>query len=253
MTLTKQAGSASLNHADYWWYRARADLLRAALERFAREPRWVLDVGSADGPSVGWLGSHGRKVSLDIDPRGLGPGGVCGSALALPFMDETFDVVAAFDVVEHCDPEGDVLRELSRVLAPGGRLLMSMPAYEWAWTNFDDVNGHYRRYTVARAVRAAQAAGLTVDRATYAFMSVFPFFAFDRLRARLRERFSRADMSSDGPDIVPLPPVPPFAERVLLSLSRIDRSLLKRHDLPFGSSVLVAAMKPPRGQPEPAG
>jgi SAM-dependent methyltransferase len=82
----------------------------------------MLGVGSADGPSIGWLRGRGKQVSLDIDPRGLDAGGVCGSALALPFADESFDLVAAFDVIEHCDPEADVLSELTRVLTPRGRL-----------------------------------------------------------------------------------------------------------------------------------
>jgi SAM-dependent methyltransferase len=130
-----------IEHPDYWWYRARADLLRSALDGYIRDPRLVLGVGSADGPSVDWLHRKGKHVSLDVDPRGLDVGGICGSALALPFADESFDVVAAFDVVEHCDPEAAVLNELARVLTPGGRLLLSVPAYQWAWTRFDDLSG----------------------------------------------------------------------------------------------------------------
>ena len=145
MTIKTGAGSASIDHPEYWWYRARAELLKAAVGRFVGEPRRVLDVGSADGPSIGWLRGRGQQVTLDIDPRGLDTGGVCGSALALPFADDSFDLVAAFDVIEHCDPESAVLSELARVLTPQGRLLLSVPAYTWAWTRFDDINGHYRR------------------------------------------------------------------------------------------------------------
>src|SRR5688572_14770587 len=101
---TGHGGSASLEAPEYWWYVARADLLRAVLEDRIGEALMMLDVGSADGPSVGWLDGHGPRIMLDIDPRGLAPGGVCASALALPFADETFEVVCAFDVVEHCDP-----------------------------------------------------------------------------------------------------------------------------------------------------
>src|SRR5688500_3266185 len=79
------AGSASIVQPDYWWYTARESLLRTALSEYVGEPRRVLDVGSADGPSVGWLRTSGHHVSLDVDPRGLSPGDVCGSALALPF------------------------------------------------------------------------------------------------------------------------------------------------------------------------
>jgi SAM-dependent methyltransferase len=239
VTIKTGASSASIDQPEYWWYRARAELLKAAVGRFVGEPRLVLDVGSADGPSIGWLRGRGQQVSLDIDPRGLDTGGVCGSALALPFADDSFDVVAAFDVIEHCDPESAVLSELARVLTPQGRLLLSVPAYTWAWTRFDDINGHYRRYTRRRAIDAVGAAGLTVDRATYAFTSVFPIFAADRLRNRVRERAT----DRTGPDVATLPQVSPTVERTLMALSRLDQRLLRRFELPFGSSVVVAATK----------
>lgn len=242
MTVTNRGGSPSIARPDYWWYRARAELLRVALERYVGSPHRILDVGSADGPSVRWLRGRGAQhVSLDLDPRGLGPGGVCGSVLALPFVDEAFDVVTAFDVIEHCDPERRAVCELERVLAPGGRLLVSVPAYQWAWSGHDVENGHHRRYTRPRAVRALEAAGLVVDRATYAFSAVFPAFAAERLLRRVRERASAAA----GPaDIVTVPDVSPVLERLLLGLTRIDERLLRRRNLPFGSSVLLAATKP---------
>jgi len=146
--------------------------------------------------------------------------------------------VAAFDVLEHCEPEPVALAELARVLAPGGRLLLSVPAYQWAWSDFDEENGHHRRYTRRRLVRAVEAAGLQVDRTTYAFMSVFPFFAAERLLRRVRRPSPEAPA-----DIVSLPEVSPLVERVLLGLADLDRALLGNRDLPFGSSVLLAASK----------
>jgi SAM-dependent methyltransferase len=244
VTAPTTAASASIDQPHYWWYRARAELLRVALQRFVGEPRWVLDVGSADGPSVGWLRGHGKQVALDLDPRGLAAGGVCGSALALPFADESFDLVAAFDVIEHCDSESAVVGELARVLAPRGRLLISVPAYQWAWTSFDERSGHHRRYTRGRAVHAVQAAGLRVERATYAFMAVFPIFAADRLRSRVAETLRRPQ-TDDPVGAATLPQVSPLPERILMGLSRVDERMLREHDLPVGSSVLVAATKPP--------
>jgi SAM-dependent methyltransferase len=242
MARTCHGGSASIARPEYWWYRARADLLHAVLEEHVGEPARVLDVGSADGPSVGWLRSHGKQVSLDVDPRGLGPGGVCGSAEALPFRDESFDVVAGFDVLEHCADEHGALREVARVLAPGGRFLMSVPAYRWAWSDFDDQNGHHRRYTRPRAVAAVEAGGLQVQRATYAFASVFPIFAVERLVRRARCPVSRRRVAPA--DVVELPDVSPAVERLLLGLCRVDRRVLGSRDLPFGSSVVLAASKP---------
>ncbi|TDU89344.1 methyltransferase family protein [Kribbella voronezhensis] len=238
-----EAGSPSIQSPDYWWYRARAQLLETVLSEHVGEPRRLLDVGSADGPSVSWLRGHGKQVALDVDPRGLGPGGVCGSALELPFGDEVFDVVAAFDVIEHCEPEEQALAEVFRVLSPGGRFLMSVPAYQWAWTHFDEHNHHFRRYTRARATRALRASGFEILRATHIFGSTFPMFAANRLRTRLQER--GRDVATLDPDAVPgLPHVPPAVEKALLGLADLDRWVLRSRDLPFGSSVVVAARKP---------
>jgi SAM-dependent methyltransferase len=232
-------GSPSIATPDYWWYVARAELLEAALSTHVNGVGLALDLGSADGPSAAWLPAAAQRlVSLDIDARGLGAAGVCGSALALPFGGHTFDAVTAFDVIEHCEPEQTALAEIRRVLRPGGRFLMSVPAYTWAWSDFDVANGHHRRYTRPRAVAALNSAGFTVDRATYAFASVFPLFAAERMARRLRRR------TAAGPaDIVQLPRIPPSVNSALAALARLDRAALRRGDLPFGSSVFVAATR----------
>jgi SAM-dependent methyltransferase len=239
VTECRPRGSASLEQPEYWWYRARSGLLRAVLADYVGSPGRLLDVGSADGPSVGWMPAEVR-VPMDIDPRGLPEGrGVCASALSLPFSDETFDVVAAFDVLEHCEPESVAMRELTRVLVPAGRLLMSVPAYQWAWTDHDVRASHYRRYTKTRLLHAVERAGLTVQRSTYAFGSVFPFFAAERVAHRVRPQ--RAGQAPR------LPSVSPAVERVLMGLTGAEQRVLRKHDVPFGSSVVVVAVKPATG------
>lgn len=203
----------------------------------------VLDVGSADGPSNFWAGRDARVVAVDPDPRGLRENGVCAQLPELPFSDGTFSVVSAFDVIEHCADEHASLREIRRVLRPGGVLVMSVPAYQWAWTDFDVANGHFRRYTRARAVRAVRAAGLEPVRATYAFAAVFPAFAAQRLAARAQET-RRANRATTAADIVNLPRTAPLVERTLTRLCRADEWWLGRGDLPLGSSVFLAAVAP---------
>ena len=116
-------GSPSIEHPGYWWYRARGDLLRVVLEKYVGGPGRLLDVGSADGPSVGWLRDRGNRVALDVDPRGLGPGDVCASVTRLPFVD------GAFEELEHCVNDTLVPEHRSRELcepapsADHGRLL----------------------------------------------------------------------------------------------------------------------------------
>ncbi|MGB7447854.1 MAG: class I SAM-dependent methyltransferase [Ornithinimicrobium sp.] len=231
----QRPGSASIEQPDYWWYRARSDLLQAALGGHAGRPTRLLDVGSADGPSVSWLRGP-MHVAVDVDRRGLRPSdGVCASALALPFADNSFDLVSAFDVIEHCEPDSAVLAEFYRVLQPGGRLLLSVPAYSWAWTDHDVSAGHHRRYTRGRLVRAVTDAGYSVRRVSHGFAGVFPFFAAERASRKVRR--------SAGTDQT-LPQVSPGLERIFLGLSRIEAGLLARRDLPFGSSVFLAADKP---------
>ena len=235
----QQAGSASITSPGYWWYVARSELLEAALREHVEGAGLALDLGSADGPSAAWFRQAAqRTVSLDIDPRGLGADGVCGSALSLPFADGSFDAVSAFDVIEHCEPEATALAEVRRVLRPGGRFVMSVPAYTWAWTDFDVANGHHRRYTTGRAVAAVERAGFTVQRATYGFAAVFPMFVAERMARKVARR------RADGPvDIVALPQLPSVLNSTLVRLSRVDRAVLTRRDLPFGSSVFLAATR----------
>jgi hypothetical protein len=92
---------------------------------------------------------------------------------------------------------------------PDGRLLLSVPAYQWAWTQFDVDAGHRRRYTRKRLVRAVEAAGATVERATYIFAGTLPLFAAERIGRKLRR-------PADEP--ASLPEVSPAVERVLMVL-----------------------------------
>lgn len=227
--------SPSIVNRDYWWYRARSSLLEKVFAHYLNDGDFVIDIGSADGPSVRWVTQSATRVALDIDPTGLvnEPRGVCASALRMPFQNDSADVITAFDVLEHFESDVNGLSELRRVLRPGGVLLISVPAYEWAWTSFDERQGHHRRYTKRRLVELLRSSGFVVDRATYAFASVFPMFTLERLLTRTTSR---------EPEDPAVSQLPEWVGDSLEWLSRLDQKLLERFDLPFGSSIFAAAV-----------
>lgn len=229
----RDAASPSLVQRSYWWYEVRASLLRQVFyPAFSDAQRWI-DVGSADGPSVQWAAAATLRVNVDINPSGLVGLGVCADGRRLPFAEDAFDVLTAFDVLEHFLDEDEVLAEFRRVVRTGGLLCFAVPAYQWAWTPFDVAQGHYRRYTRPRLHAALERHDLDVVRSTHAFSAVFPFFAASRLAQRVK---------GGEPDDT-LPPVGRGVETVLRRLSRIDERWLTSRDLPFGSSIFALAKK----------
>jgi SAM-dependent methyltransferase len=96
--------------------------------------------------------------------RERGADAVAGLVSRLPFGDDAFDLVAAFDIVEHVDDDEAALAELSRVAAPGATLLLSAPLHPSRWTAFDDLVGHRRRYEPQDLLAKLSRHGLSVER-----------------------------------------------------------------------------------------
>lgn len=159
----------------HWWYRGRWAVVEALLERvdLPPEPR-ILDAGCGTGGNLVKFGRIGRASGVEPSPEAVG---FCrerglervqqAGLEALPFEDDSFDLVAATDVVEHVAAEQQALRELRRVAVPGGTMLLTVPAYMWLWSP-EDVNLHHqRRYTRKRLRRAVEEAGWEPLAATY--------------------------------------------------------------------------------------
>lgn len=124
-----------------------------------------LEVGPGMRPRLPIKATH----FVDISPPALTAlghaGGVTQAApvSALPYADQSFDLVCALDIIEHVEDDEAALRELSRVAAPGARLLLSTPLHPEYWTPFDDIVGHYRRYEPDHLVRLLERHGLEIE------------------------------------------------------------------------------------------
>jgi SAM-dependent methyltransferase len=135
-----------------------------AQELAARAER-RLEVAPGLRPRLPIEGTHFVDISESalFRLRGRAASATLQSVTALPFGDAEFDLVCAFDIVEHVDDEAGTFHELGRVCAPGGALLLSVPLHASQWTAFDDLVGHRRRYEPGRLLQILAEHGFTVE------------------------------------------------------------------------------------------
>lgn len=167
--------TAMLDHDErHWWYRGRRAILRAELDRLPPPPGGrVLDAGCGSGRTLDDLAAYGRASGIDASPaavkraRARGHEDVRAGALeALPWPNGHFGLITCLDVVEHTDDDRAVLGELRRVTVPGGRLIVTVPAYPALWSSHDVVNRHRRRYTRRTLSAALRGGGWELERMT---------------------------------------------------------------------------------------
>ena len=233
----------------HWWFRARRRILHALLDRHVEwdRVRTLLEVGVGSGANLAELYPAGVELT-GIEPdaqaaelarqRGLGAIHTGTLEEAERFLgEERFDVITLFDVLEHIQEDRTALRVLFRHLAPGGWLILTVPAYQWLWSSHDEVNHHYRRYTRAGLVERVREAGFELGVATYFNTFLFPAVAATRLAARLRSGSRRTGHASDL--ALPRAGINALLFRVFAS----ERSLLTRCSLPFGVSLFLLARR----------
>lgn len=138
----------------HWWYRGRRRIVDAQLTRLPlRESARVLDAGCGSGRMLQELERYGHPSGIELDPqaaevaRTRGHGEVqVGRLEELPWEAGSFDLITCLDVIEHTPDDRRTLAELRRVAAPGGWLLLTVPAYQALWSLHDEANHHFRRY-----------------------------------------------------------------------------------------------------------
>ena len=102
----------------------------------------------------------------------------------LPLPDDAFDVVTALDVLEHIADDRHALREIARVMKPGGLLLATVPAHRWMWGAQDEISHHFRRYSAPEMRDRVEVAGFDLERLTYFNSILFAPIAAVRLARR---------------------------------------------------------------------
>ena len=230
---------AEEDRAHWWFVGRRAVILAEMARRLPAGGARLAELGCGSGGMLEALGRFGTAVGVETDPalrarareRGLD---VRAGALpdAIPLELGRWDAVCLFDVLEHVDDEAGALAACRRLLVPGGRLFVTVPAYAWLWSRHDELLGHRRRYTARGLRQVAERAGFAVERLTY----------FNTLLAPpiMAVRLVRAVLRRSGHDLHR--PAPRW-NRALAACFSAEARLLGWMSPPFGISILLAARR----------
>lgn len=224
----------------HFWFRSRARLIVWALREHFPRARSLLEIGCGTGNVLAAILETGlqRVVGSEAHPEGLGfaarraPGAelMQMDARRLPFRDE-FDVVAAFDVIEHIEEDEQVLAGMYAACRPGGGVLVTVPQHAWLWSPRDEFAGHRRRYARCELLRKLAAAGFARPWTTSFVTLLLPLMVL----SRRRKAFSPSGELEIGG----------AANHVLSGVMALERGLIAAGlRLPLGGSLLVVAHKP---------
>jgi ubiquinone/menaquinone biosynthesis C-methylase UbiE len=233
---------------DYWWYVGLRDLVLAQIARFARNRKTLtmLDAGCGTGKLLeacrNYLpyGLEYSQVALPfLQRRGVDDKVVRASICHIPFPDDSFDLVTSMDVLYTVPAPGDFqgLREMARVLKPGGLILLNLPAYEFLRSHHDAAIHTRQRYTRGTVRDMLKKAGLQATGISYRNTVLFPLVALVRGTQKLLKPNPEAPKSD-------LRPLPRLVNRALLLPLLVENRLIRAGvRLPFGLSIFCAATK----------
>lgn len=224
----------------HWWYSGRRRVIERVLDGLALAPEArILDAGCGSGRNMIELARRGTVTGVELSEtsvelaraRGVGEV-VAGSVLEMPFSDDSFDLAVSFDVIEHLADDLAALRELRRTVAPGGALVITVPAYQWLWSSHDVINHHHRRYTRGSLQRVAELAGWRQARTTYFNFLLLPLAIALRVLDRVNTKTTESSLD------LWIPPEP--LNRLLEQPLSIEAGLIGRGGrIPAGLSLLA--------------
>jgi len=227
----------------HWWFSGRRRIVGKMLGLLDLPKRTrILDAGCGTGGNLKFLSRFGEVTGVELDDdaavlaRERGAWNVLKGSLPdkMPFAEQQFDLIVLLDVLEHIDDDGASLHTLQNLLAPGGYLVLTVPAFPFLWSPHDEEHHHKRRYRAAGLQKIIQSTGLMLRYTSYFNTWLFPMVAAIRL---VRRVFPANEVGQD----VQLPN--PVVNRMLKALFSSERYWIGRHRMPFGVSLLAVARK----------
>ncbi|AFY53648.1 methyltransferase family protein [Rivularia sp. PCC 7116] len=230
----------------HWWFVARRQIIQQVICGLSLPKNaQILEAGCGTGGNLQMLSSYGVVSAMELDEvacqlanqrqitqvkRGHLPD-------KIPF-NSSYDLILILDVIEHLDDDLSALEALYYKLKPGGYLLVTVPAYQFLWSEHDEINHHKRRYRLKNLINLVKKAKYQVSYSSYFNTFLFPLIAIVRSLAKLLPKQNKHQTSSDL--VVPSKSVNKFLKWLFAS----ERYLIDKLSLPFGVSILLLARKP---------
>ena len=228
-----------------FWFAHRNHMIEKLIQRHGLTESF-LEVGSGSGVVAAYLAEQGIPVGA-VEPIASGAiraaeRGVtvsfCGDLASLDLPANSVPAVGMFDVIEHIDEPRDLLAEANRILRPGGSLLVTVPAHQWLWSDFDEWNGHFRRYSKRQLHDELATAGFEVVENSYFFLPLLLPAALSRLvLSRLRPTRSKEEIEEDL--AADLAPTNPIVDRALRIVHQPEIAAVGKIPLPTGTSIIA--------------
>ena len=235
----------------HWWFRARSRILRdqvAKIRKQKNEPLKILNVGIATGASSVMLAEFGWVTSIEYDElccafvrEKVGIEVLQGSITELQFPANSFDLVCAFDVIEHVQDDQKAAQELQRVCNSGGHVLVTVPAFQSLWSAHDEVNHHFRRYKKNQFKKLFSAKGKILFSSYFNFFLFPPIWCFRSLSNLFTSSEKKKNPKSDF-ESAKTSFFSPFLFQIMLAEKYF---LGNKISFPFGVSVFLKWIKTP--------
>jgi SAM-dependent methyltransferase len=225
----------------HWWFLARREIVCAVAQRVLPAGSSVLDVGCGTGFVLERLQERYRAYGLDVSPialelcrkRGLSQVSL-GSPEDLSAVDGCrFQGVFLLDVLEHLDDDTEALRKISGVLAPGGAVIVTVPAFMFLWSRHDEINQHRRRYTRATLSDSLRRSGFQLEQISYFNSYLFPLAAAARVAGGLLGRYAPGGLG------VPAAPLNALLRRIFAAEESRLVTSKRSGGFPVGVSLLA--------------
>ena len=229
--------------SDHWWYEGRRNILSALIAKMKLPAdATILEGGCGPGANLKMLSKFGKVSAFEPDDFSVQhAGSISGLDIkngtlpnGLPFS-ESFDLVCAFDVIEHIGDDIGSVKALCDHTKTDGYAIFTVPAFQFLWSHHDDINFHKRRYTKAMLRDVLQKAGYKIE-----FISYYNFFLFP-LAAGIRLLKNALRLKEQGSDVTM--PKSNFINKMMIMVFSSEMHLLQFMPLPFGLSVVAVCRK----------